>query len=130
MPDDHTAGVGTGDPDPITEVADNDLAVGRMIDTISHSKFWKDSAVFVLEDDAQNGVDHVDGHRAPLLIASPFAQRGIVDDGYYSQINVVRTIEQILGVATRKTGPRRPSGTPSQARRTTPPTTWRPTRSR
>jgi len=99
MPDDHTAGVGTGDPDPIAEVADNDLAVGRMIDTISHSKFWKDSAVFVVEDDAQNGVDHVDGHRAPLLIASPYAQRGIVDDSYYSQLNVVKTIEQILGIA-------------------------------
>jgi YVTN family beta-propeller protein len=99
MPDDHTAGVGSGDPDPIAEVADNDLAVGRIIDTISHSKFWKDSAVIVLEDDAQNGVDHVDGHRAPLLIASPYAQRGVVDDSYYSQINVVRTIEQILGIA-------------------------------
>jgi Phosphoesterase family len=99
MPDDHTAGVGTGDPNPVAEVADNDLAVGRIIDDISHSPEWKDSAVFVLEDDAQNGVDHVDGHRAPLLIASPYAQRGIVDDSYYSQINVVRTVEQILGIA-------------------------------
>ena len=99
MPDDHTAGVGTGDPNPVAEVADNDLAVGRIIDTISHSKFWKNSAVFVVEDDSQNGVDHVDGHRAPLLIASPYARRGIVDSTYYTQLNVVRTIEQILGVA-------------------------------
>jgi hypothetical protein len=66
MPDDHTSGVGTGDPNPVAQVADNDLAVGRIIDTISHSKFWKSSAVFVVEDDSQNGVDHVDGHRAPL----------------------------------------------------------------
>ena len=76
MPDDHTAGIGTGDPNPVAEVADNDLAVGRIIDTISHSKFWKSSVVFVVEDDTQNGIDHVDGHRAPLMIASPYAQRG------------------------------------------------------
>jgi YVTN family beta-propeller protein len=99
MPDDHTAGIGTGDPNPVSEVADNDLAVGRMIDTISHSSFWSSSAVFVLEDDSQNGVDHVDGHRAPLLVASPYAKRGVVDSTYYTQLNVVRTIEQILGIA-------------------------------
>jgi YVTN family beta-propeller protein len=99
MPDDHTAGVGTGDPNPVAEVADNDLAVGRMIDTISHSKFWSSSAVFVVEDDTQNGTDHVDGHRGPLLVASPYAKRGIVDSTYYSQLNVVRTIEQMLGIA-------------------------------
>ncbi len=99
MPDDHTAGVGTGDPDPVAEVADNDLAVGRIIDSISHSKFWKTSVIFVVEDDTQNGTDHVDGHRGPLLVVSPYAQRGIVDDTYYTQLNVVRTIEQILGLA-------------------------------
>ncbi len=86
-------------PNPIAEVADNDLAIGRIISTITHSKFWKDSLVMVVEDDAQNGVDHVDGHRAPLLIASPYAKRGIVDNTYYSQLNVVKTIEQILGIA-------------------------------
>jgi YVTN family beta-propeller protein len=99
MPDDHTAGVGTGDPNPVAEVADNDLAVGRIIDTISHSRFWKSSAVFVVEDDTQNGVDHVDGHRGPLLVASPYAGRGIVGNSYYSQLSVVKTIEQILGIA-------------------------------
>ena len=99
VPDDHTAGVGTGDPNPVAEVADNDLAVGRIIDAISHSQFWSTSAVFVVEDDTQNGVDHVDGHRGPLLIASPYAKRGIVDSTYYSQLNLVKTIEQILGVA-------------------------------
>ena len=99
MPDDHTAGVGTGDPNPVAEVADNDLATGRIIDTIAHSKFWKSSAIFVMEDDSQNGVDHVDGHRAPLLIASPYAQRGIIDNTYYTQLNVVRTVEDMLGFA-------------------------------
>jgi YVTN family beta-propeller protein len=99
MPDDHTAGVGTGDPNPVAEVADNDLAVGRIIDTISHSPYWKSSAVFVLEDDTQNGADHVDGHRGPLLIASPYAKRGLIDDTYYTQLNVVRTVEQMLGIA-------------------------------
>ena len=99
MPDDHTAGVGTGDPQPTAEVADNDLAVGRIISDISHSKYWSSSAVFVLEDDTQNGTDHVDGHRGPLLVASPYAKRGVVDNTFYSQLNVVKTIEQILGIA-------------------------------
>ena len=99
MPDDHTAGVGTGDPNPVAEVADNDLATARIIDTISHSKYWKSSAVFVMEDDSQNGVDHVDGHRAPLLIVSPYAKRGITDNTYYTQLNAVRTAEDMLGIA-------------------------------
>jgi YVTN family beta-propeller protein len=94
---DHTAGVGTGDPDPVAEAADNDLAVGRVVDTISHSRFWKSTAIFVLEDDAQNGVDHVDGHRTVLLPISPYSKPG-VDDQYYTQLNVVRTVEQILGI--------------------------------
>jgi YVTN family beta-propeller protein len=79
-------------------VADNDLAVGRMVDTISHSPDWKDSAIFVVEDDSQAGLDHVDGHRAPVQIISPWAQHGVVDSHYYSQITMVRTIEQILGI--------------------------------
>ncbi|MFL6076164.1 MAG: bifunctional YncE family protein/alkaline phosphatase family protein [Mycobacteriales bacterium] len=99
LPQDHTNGTSGTDPYPTAMVADNDLAVGRTIDAISHSRFWKDSAVFVLEDDSQNGVDHVDGHRAPLWIASPYARRGVVNSTYYTQINVVRTIEQILGIA-------------------------------
>jgi hypothetical protein len=99
MPQDHTAGTTGTDPYPTAMVADNDLAVGRIVDTISHSRFWKDSAVFVLEDDSQNGVDHVDGHRAPLWIVSSYAKRGILDSTYYTQINVVRTIEQILDIA-------------------------------
>ncbi len=94
---DHTAGVGSGDPYPVAEVADNDLAVGRVVDEISHSKFWKSTAIFVVEDDTQNGVDHVDGHRAPTFVISPYSAGG-VQDQYDSQVNMVRTIEQILGI--------------------------------
>jgi YVTN family beta-propeller protein len=96
--DDHTNGLNKGYPTPSAMVADNDLATGRIIDTISHSKYWKDSAVFVVEDDSQNGIDHVDGHRNVTMIASPYARHGAVDHTYYSQTNVVRTIEQILGL--------------------------------
>ena len=71
--------------------------MGKIVDTISHSKYWKDSAIFVVEDDSQDGADHVDGHRAPVQIISPWAQHGAVDSTYYSQITMVRTIEQILG---------------------------------
>lgn len=91
---DHTGGPANAS----AEVADNDLAVGRMVDEISHSKYWKDSAIFVAEDDSQNGLDHVDGHRAPVQIISPYAEHGTVDNHYYSQITMVRTIEQILGI--------------------------------
>jgi YVTN family beta-propeller protein len=90
---DHTGGT----PDPEAQVADNDLAVGRMVDEISHSKYWKDSVIFVAEDDSQNGADHVDGHRAPVQVISPWAQHNKVDSTYYTQITMVRTIEQILG---------------------------------
>ncbi|MET7479407.1 bifunctional YncE family protein/alkaline phosphatase family protein [Streptomyces sp. NPDC005648] len=91
---DHTGGPANA----AAEVADNDLAVGRMVDEISHSKYWKDSAIFVVEDDSQNGLDHVDGHRAPVQVISPYANHGTVDSHYYSQITMVRTIEQILGI--------------------------------
>jgi YVTN family beta-propeller protein len=97
VPDDHTASPGSGDPDPVAEVADNDLAVGRIVSTISHSRWWKSTAIFVLEDDPQNGIDHVDGHRSVLWVASPYSRARVNDDNY-SQINVVRTIEQILGI--------------------------------
>ncbi len=99
VPDDHTAGTSGTDPYPTAQVADNDLAVGRIVDTISHSKDWKDSAIFVLEDDSQAGTDHVDGHRAPLWIVSPYARTTAVNSTYYTQLNVVKTIEQILGIA-------------------------------
>ncbi|MEV7203573.1 bifunctional YncE family protein/alkaline phosphatase family protein [Streptomyces griseoluteus] len=91
---DHTG----GPAGPAAQVADNDLATGKIIDRISHSKYWKDSAVFVVEDDSQAGLDHVDGHRAPVQIISPWAQHGTVDSHYYSQITMIRTVEQILGI--------------------------------
>ncbi len=92
---DHTGGPPTVD----AEQADNDLAVGRIIDYISHSNVWSSSAIFIEEDDAQNGVDHVDGHRSPGYIVSPYAvQNGPTDHTYYTQVNMTRTIEQILGL--------------------------------
>ncbi len=95
--DDHTG----GPPTPDAEQADNDLAIGRIIDTISHSAVWANSAIFMEEDDAQNGVDHIDGHRSPGYIVSPYAvQYGPTDHTLYTQANMTRTIEQILGLPT------------------------------
>ncbi|MFF3468603.1 alkaline phosphatase family protein [Streptomyces sp. NPDC001984] len=91
---DHTGGPANS----AAQVADNDLAVGRTVDAITHSKYWKDSAIFIVEDDSQAGSDHVDGHRAPVQIISPYANHGTVDSHYYSQVTAVRTIEQILGI--------------------------------
>jgi YVTN family beta-propeller protein len=93
LPDDHTGGA----PDPVAEVADNDLAFGRIVETISHSRVWKDSAIFGVEDDTQNGTDHVDGHRGPAFVISPYAKGGVQDE-YETQLNMVRTVEQILGI--------------------------------
>ncbi|RAG84957.1 hypothetical protein DN069_14140 [Streptacidiphilus pinicola] len=95
---DHTEGTNPGGITPEAHVADNDLAVGRVVDTISHSPYWKDSAIFVIEDDSQDGVDHVDGHRNIAMVISPYAKRGAVVDDYDSQLNFMRTIEQILGL--------------------------------
>jgi hypothetical protein len=93
--DDHTGGPPTVD----AEQADNDLAVGRIIDYISHSNIWSSSAIFIEEDDSQDGVDHVDGHRSPGYIVSPYVvQNGPTDHTYYTQVNMTRTIEQILGL--------------------------------
>jgi YVTN family beta-propeller protein len=91
---DHTG----GPPNAAAQVADNDLATGKIVDAISHSRYWKDSAIFVVEDDSQAGLDHVDGHRAPIQIISPWARHGVVDSRYYSQVTMIRTIEQILGI--------------------------------
>ena len=96
---DHTTGTGAGYPTPTAAVADNDLAVGRLVAAISQSPYWKDSAIFVEEDDSQDGVDHVDGHRQAGFVISPYArQDGLVDSTFYTQINIDRTIEQILGL--------------------------------
>ena len=92
---DHTG----GPPTAVAMQADNDLALGRFVDIISHSPIWASSVIFVEEDDAQTGVDHVDGHRSPGYVISPFVrQSGVVDSTFYTQVNFTRTIEQILGL--------------------------------
>lgn len=98
LPDDHTSGTAIGAYTPIAQVADNDLALGRIVDRISHSKIWKTSAIFVLEDDAQDGPDHVDAHRSTAFIASPYIKRGMVNHTMYSTAGMLRTVELILGL--------------------------------
>jgi YVTN family beta-propeller protein len=95
---DHTSGAKPGAPTPRAMIADNDLALGRLVEAISNSVYWKDSAIFIVEDDAQNGPDHVDSHRSVLLMASPFAKRLTLDHTFYSTSSVLRTIELILGL--------------------------------
>jgi YVTN family beta-propeller protein len=97
---DHTRGTDPGDSTPKAFVADNDLAVGQIVEGITKSKFWKNSLVFIVEDDAQNGVDHVDGHRTVALAVSPYTRRGSVDSTFYSTQSMIKTIELILGLPT------------------------------
>jgi YVTN family beta-propeller protein len=98
LPVDHTQGTAPGYPTPRAMVADNDLALGRIVEAISKSSYWPRSAIFVTEDDAQDGLDHIDGHRTVGMIISPYARRGAVESTLYTQINLFRTIEQILGL--------------------------------
>jgi DNA-binding beta-propeller fold protein YncE len=98
LPNDHTKGTSPGAPTPRAMVADNDLALGRLVEAVSNSAYWADSAIFVVEDDAQSGPDHVDSHRSVLLVASPFARRNVVDHGFYTTSGVLRTIELVLGL--------------------------------
>jgi len=103
LPDDHTAGTRPGEPTPKASVADNDLAVGRAVEAVSHSPYWDDTAFFILEDDAQNGADHVDAHRSIALVVSKYAPRGangapFVDPRFYSTVSVIRTMESLLGL--------------------------------
>jgi hypothetical protein len=95
---DHTAGTRPGYPTPRAMIAENDLALGRLVEAISLSRFWRESAIFVLEDDAQNGPDHVDSHRSVALVISPFARRGATDGTLYTTSGMLRTIELILGL--------------------------------
>ncbi len=104
LPNDHTAGTRPGGPTPRSSVADNDLAVGRAVEAISHSAYWDNTAFFILEDDAQNGADHVDAHRSLALVVSKYAphpkpgQDAVVDSRFYSTVSVLRTMETLLGV--------------------------------
>lgn len=94
----HTAGARIGQLTPLAMVADNDLAVGRFVEHLSNSPIWNESAVFILEDDAQNGADHVDAHRSPALVISPYAKRKHVEHTMYSTSGMLRTMELILGM--------------------------------
>lgn len=104
LPDDHTAGTTPGMPRPEASIADNDLAVGRVVDAVSHSPYWDDTAIFILEDDAQSGADHVDAHRSGVLVVSKYApqrqsaQTPFVDHHFYTTVSVIRTMENLLGL--------------------------------
>ncbi|MFN8574422.1 MAG: alkaline phosphatase family protein [Gemmatimonadaceae bacterium] len=98
LPSDHTVGTNPGWCTPRACVADNDHALGMMVDRLSHSKFWPSMAILVVEDDAQDGVDHIDGHRTVALAISPWARRGVIDSTFYNQPSMVKTIELMLGL--------------------------------
>jgi hypothetical protein len=100
LPSDHTAGTRPGSSTPKSMVADNDLAVGQIVEGLTKSKFWPKMAIFVVEDDAQNGVDHVDGHRTTALAVSPYTRRGHIDSTFYSQQSMLKTMELMLGLPT------------------------------
>jgi len=94
----HTSGTTPGRIAPLSAMADNDLAFGRIVEAVSRSRFWPETAIFVLEDDAQNGADHVDSHRSPAFILSPYTRRGAIDSTMYNTTSMLRTMELILGL--------------------------------
>jgi hypothetical protein len=96
--EDHTTGTSPGTNTPQACVASNDLALGRLVDAVTHSKYWPETAIFVIEDDAQNGPDHVDAHRTVGLAISPYARRHRLDSTQYTTVSMIRTIELILGL--------------------------------
>ena len=101
LPDDHTGGTRPGHPTPQASVADNDLAVGRVVDAVSHSPYWDDTAIFVIEDDAQDGADHVDAHRSTALVISkysPRAEQPFVEHHFYTTVSMIHTMESLLGL--------------------------------
>jgi DNA-binding beta-propeller fold protein YncE len=98
LPQDHTSGTTPGEPTSRATVADNDLALGRCVEALTKSKFWKKMAIFVIEDDPQNGFDHIDGHRSICLVISPFSQTGKVVKNFYNQTSVLATMQRILSV--------------------------------
>jgi len=98
LPNDHTSGTATNKLTPTAQVADNDLAFWMIVEALSRSRFWAQTAMFVVEDDAQNGPDHVDAHRTIAYVISPYAQRRSVDSTMYSTSSMLRTMELILGL--------------------------------
>lgn len=99
LPNDHTAGIRPGQPSPRAMVADNDVALGRIVEAFTKSRFWKNTVIFVVEDDSQSGWDHVSAYRTVSLVISPYSRLKSVNHIYYTQPSMVRTIEQILGLA-------------------------------
>ncbi len=95
---DHTSGTAPGMPTPASQVADNDLALGRVVDAISHSRYWKDTLILVIEDDSQAAVDHVDGHRTAAFCVSPYTRRHVVVSENYNHTSLLRTMELVLGL--------------------------------
>ena len=98
LPNDHTSGTRKGSPTINAMVADNDYALGQIVETISKSKYWNESMIFVVEDDAQNGSDHVDAHRSVMLVIGPYIKRGFVDHTMYTSSSVLKTMELIFGL--------------------------------
>jgi DNA-binding beta-propeller fold protein YncE len=102
LPNDHTGGTRPGFPTPAASVADNDLAVGRVVDAVSHSPYWEDTAIFIVEDDAQDGADHVDAHRSIALVISKYApgaaEHPYIEHGFFTTVSLVRTMEAVLGL--------------------------------
>src|SRR5262249_20326544 len=98
LPNDHTSGTKPGSPTPTAFLADNDLALGRVVEGLSKSRFWREMAIFVVEDDAQNGSDHVDPHRTVALAISPYIQQGSVDSTLGTAPRMLRPMEWILGL--------------------------------
>jgi YVTN family beta-propeller protein len=98
LPQDHNSGSSPGMPTPRAHTADNDLALGQIVEAISESPFWKTSVIFVIEDDPQNGVDHIDGHRSLCLVIGPYVRRGVVISEFYNQSSVLHTMERIMGI--------------------------------
>jgi hypothetical protein len=98
LPNDHTHGATRSFPTPAAYVAENDLALGRIVEAVSRSKTWGQTAIFVIEDDSQNGADHVEAHRTTAFVISPYARRGVTDSTMYSTTSMLRTMELILGL--------------------------------
>ena len=109
MPNDHTHGTTPGTLSPTALVADNDVAMGMVVEAVTHSRFWPQTAIFVVEDDAQNGPDHVDAHRTTAYVVSPYTKRRVVDSTLYSTASMLRTMELVLGLKPMRNSMRQPA---------------------
>ena len=96
---DHTQGVSSGNPTPSAQVADNDYAVGQLVQAVSNSPIWQHTAIFIIEDDSQDGPDHVDSHRSTAYVVSPYIKQGYVDHTFYNTDSILKTMEMLLGIA-------------------------------